>query len=101
MTSPERGGSPPAAESPDTRLAREYRDKYYSTQAKILKSFGDEKAREAWAVEHAKTFHDLAASDPEFHDLLIAPEPDIPEILRRIAAREASGKSGEPKTGLK
>ncbi len=96
MTSPEHGG-PGREESPDIRLAREYRDKYYRTQAEILATFKDEKDREAWATAHAKTFHDLAASDPGFHDLLVAPEPDIPEILRRIAEKEAE-ESGEKGT---
>ena len=71
-------------EPPDLRLMKEYGPRYVEVQRLILRELPDERSRLAWTEHCGKTFHDLAAADPSFHELVVAEHPDIAEIRRRV-----------------
>ncbi|MFA6603225.1 MAG: hypothetical protein WCT10_00090 [Patescibacteria group bacterium] len=66
------------------RLMREYGKKYIEIQIMILAGMSSEQERLDWADRYGASFHELATSDSSFHDLVMAAEPNIEEIKKRV-----------------
>jgi len=101
MPRPERPPAEPAdagaradKKIPDPELLREYGQKYIEIQRLILAGLPTEKERLAWAERYGGSFHDLAAADSLFHELVISDSPDIQEISRRVIEYADSRDAG-------
>jgi len=78
----------------DRQLMQEYGGKYLEVQRLILGELPDESERLAWANRYGQAFHDLAAADASFHELVMSDRPDIAEIKRRVEGY-GDGRSAE------
>jgi len=94
MPSPERPPVGPTAEpAPDRNLIKEYGSKYIEVQRAILAGLPTEDERLEWAGRYGGAFHDLAAVDVSFHELVMSEKPNIGEIKRRV--EEHGGDAAE------
>jgi len=72
---------------------QEYGQRYIDVQRMILADLAVEQQRLDWAERYGAAFHELAASDRSFHELVTSEKPDIAEIKRRV---EEHGDGRDP-----
>lgn len=75
-------------------IAGEYKKNYIIIQKEILKELPDDQARLDWIERYGRIYHDLAADDQTFHDLLTAESPDL-ELIRRHVEQTAADQAEE------
>ena len=85
---------PSSEDERDLYIAGEYRKNYIVIQKEILKGLPDDDSRLRWIERYGRTFHDLAADNQAFHDLLTADQPDLDRI-RGLVERTAEAERQE------
>ncbi len=78
----------------DLYIAGEYKRNYIIVQKEILQDLPDDDARLKWIERYGRTFHDLAADNGKFHELLTAEKPDLKQI-RGLVERTADAERQE------
>lgn len=75
-------------------IAGEYKKNYIVIQKEILRELPDDQARLDWIERFGRIYHDLAADDQTFHDLLTAEPPNL-GLIRRHVEKAAADQAEE------